>query len=119
MKYTVAFLLVLAVANGALLTPKFKQFMQLKEQAGNAVDAVMDVLNGLKQSAVDERKALDVMHDEEVDRQNAKIGALTTIQKTNRGIYDDAIANREFVEKEIINTHNYIAYIENRFVEIE
>merc|ERR1719446_575326 len=39
--------------------------------------------------------------------------------KTNRGIYDAAIANREFVEKEIVNTDNYIAYIDNRFHEIE
>ena len=38
---------------------------------------------------------------------------------TNRGIYDNAVANREFVEAEIENTHNYIAYIDNRFQEIE
>lgn len=63
MKYTAVFILVLAVANAELLSPKFQQFLQLKEQAGNAVDAVMDVLNGLKQSAIDERNALDVSHD--------------------------------------------------------
>merc|ERR1711990_1379486 len=115
MKYTVAFILVLAVANAELLSPKFKQFMQLKEQAGNAVDAVMDVLNGLRQSALDERAALDVSHDETEAAFARRIGDLTTIMNTNRGIYDDTIKNREFVEQEIVNTANYIDFINNRF----
>lgn len=38
---------------------------------------------------------------------------------TNRGIYDAAIANREFVEAEIEDTANYMAWIENRFLEID
>jgi hypothetical protein len=38
---------------------------------------------------------------------------------TNRGIYDAAIANREFVEAEIADTAAYMAWIENRFVEID
>jgi len=118
MKYTVAFMLVLAVANGQLLSPKFTQFMQLKEQAGNAVDAVMDVLNGLKQSALDERAALDVSHDETEAAFAKRIGDLTAIQNTNRGIYDATIANREFVEQEIVNTANYIDFIHNRFDQI-
>merc|ERR1719213_1248419 len=115
MKYTVAFMLVLAVANGQLLSPKFTQFMQLKEQAGNAVDAVMDVLNGLRQSALDERAALDAAHDETEAQFAQRIGDLTAIMNTNRGIYDAAIANREFVEQEIVNTANYIDFIHNRF----
>merc|ERR1711990_431995 len=108
MKYTVAFLLVLAVANAELLSPKFKQFMQLKEQAGNAVDAVMDVLNGLRQSALDERAALDASHDETEAAFAQRIGDLTTIMNTNR----------EFVEQEIVNTANYIDFINNRFEQI-
>merc|ERR1712110_55602 len=118
MKYTVAFVLVLAVANAQLLSPKFTQFMQLKEQAGNAVDAVMDVLNGLRQSALDERAALDVSHDETEAAFAKRIGDLTAIMNTNRGIYDATIANREFVEQEIVNTANYIAFINNRFGQI-
>lgn len=118
MKYTVAFILVLAVANAELLSPKFTQFMQLKEQAGNAVDAVMDVLNGLKQSALDERAALDVAHDEAEAAFAQRIGDLTTIMNTNRGIYDATIANREFVEQEMVNTQNYIDFIHNRFEQI-
>merc|ERR1712227_270353 len=94
MKYTVAFVLVLAVANAQLLSPKFTQFMQLKEQAGNAVDAVMDVLNGLRQSALDERAALDVAHDETEAQFAQRIGDLTAIMNTNRGIYDATIKNR-------------------------
>merc|ERR1712110_238342 len=115
---TVAFVLVLAVANAQLLSPKFTQFMQLKEQAGNAVDAVMDVLNGLRQSALDERTALDASHDETEAAFAARIGDLTSIMNTNRGIYDATIANREFVEQEIVNTANYIDFINNRFVAI-
>lgn len=119
MKYTVAFVLVLAVANAnQLLSPKFTQFMQLKEQAGNAVDAVMDVLNGLRQSALDERAALDASHDETEAQFAQRIGDLTAIMNTNRGIYDAAIANREFVEQEIVNTQNYIEFINNRFEQI-
>merc|ERR1712110_854592 len=118
MKYTVAFVLVLAVANAQLLSPKFTQFMQLKEQAGNAVDAVMDVLNGLRQSALDERAALDVSHDETEAAFAKRIGDLTAIMNTNRGIYDATIANREFVEQEIVNTANYIEFINNRFAQI-
>jgi len=118
MKYTVAFVLCLAVANAQLLSPKFTQFMQLKEQAGNAVDAVMDVLNGLRQSALDERTALDASHDETEAAFAARIGDLTSIMNTNRGIYDATIANREFVEQEIVNTANYIDFINNRFVAI-
>lgn len=37
---------------------------------------------------------------------------------TNRGIYDAAIANRVFVEQEITDTQNYLAWIANRFVTI-
>ncbi len=65
MKYLAAFVLVLAIANAELLSPKFKQFMELKQSAGFAIDAVMDVLNGLKQSALDERTALDDQHDKD------------------------------------------------------
>jgi hypothetical protein len=115
MKYTVAFVMVLAVANAQLLSPKFTQFMQLKEQAGNAVDAVMDVLNGLRQSALDERTALDASHDQTEAQFAQRIGDLTAIMNTNRGIYDATIANREFVEQEIVNTANYIDFIHNRF----
>merc|ERR1712007_406155 len=118
MKYTVAFVLLLAIANGQLLSPKFTQFMQLKEQAGNAVDAVMDVLNGLRQSALDERAALDRSHDETEAAFANRIGDLTAIMNTNRGIYDSTIANREFVEQEIVNTANYIDFINNRFAQI-
>jgi hypothetical protein len=92
--------------------------MQLKEQAGNAVDAVMDVLNGLRQSALDERAALDASHDEAEAQFAKRIGDLTAIMNTNRGIYDATIANREFVEQEIVNTANYIDFINNRFVQI-
>jgi hypothetical protein len=119
MKYTLAFILVLAVANADLLSPKFTQFMQLKEQAGNAVDAVMDVLNGLRQSALDERAALDAAHDETEAQFAQRIGDLTAIMNTNRGIYDATIANREFVEQEIVNTANYIDFIHNRFDAID
>ena len=119
MKYTLAFILVLAVANADLLSPKFTQFMQLKEQAGNAVDAVMDVLNGLRQSALDERAALDAAHDETEAQFAQRIGDLTAIMNTNRGIYDATIANREFVEQEIVNTANYIDFIHNRFDQID
>merc|ERR1712110_1387036 len=115
---TVAFVLVLAVANAQLLSPKFTQFMQLKEQAGNAVDAVMDVLNGLRQSALDERAALDVSHVETEAAFAKRIGDLTAIMNTNRGIYDATIANREFVEDDIVYTANYIEFINNRFAQI-
>merc|ERR1712113_799887 len=100
------------------LSPKFTQFMQLKEQAGNAVDAVMDVLNGLRQSALDERAALDAAHDETEAAFAKRIGDLTSIMNTNRGIYDATIANREFVEQEMVNTANYIDFINNRFEQI-
>ena len=63
MKYVAILILFIAIANADLLSPKFKQFMELKQSAGFAVDAVMDVLNGLKQSALDERDALDAQHD--------------------------------------------------------
>jgi len=70
----------------------------LKERAGNAVDAVMDVLNGLRQSALDERTALDVSHANAEAAFASRIGELTSIMNTNRGIYDDAVNNRVFVE---------------------
>ena len=62
MKYVAVLILAIALANADLLSPKFKQFMQLKQEAGFAIDAVMDVLNGLKQSALDERDGLDDQH---------------------------------------------------------
>ena len=119
MKLSLALVLVLAVCNAELLSPKFKQFMELKQAAGFAVDAVMDVLNGLKQSALDERTALDAQHD--LDRQAAdtRIAELTSIMNTNRAMYDDTIANREFVEQEIVNTANYIDFINHRFEQID
>jgi len=70
----------------------------LKEKAGNAVDAVMDVLNGLRQSALDERTALDASHDAAEAAFAKRIGDLTSIMNTNRGIYDAAVNNRVFVE---------------------
>ena len=33
-------------------------------------------------------------------------------------MYDQAIANREFVEQEIVNTANYIDFIHHRFEQI-
>jgi hypothetical protein len=38
---------------------------------------------------------------------------------TNRAMYDDTIANREFVEQEIVNTANYIDFIHHRFEQID
>jgi len=38
---------------------------------------------------------------------------------TNRGIYEDAVAHREYIEAEIVNTANYIDYIHMRFGQIE
>ena len=87
----------------------------MKEQASDAVDAVMDVLNGLKQSALDERAALEVQHDSTESDFAKRIAELTAIMNTNKGIYDDAVAHREYVEKEIVNTANYIEYIHMRF----
>jgi len=75
----------------------------------------MDVLNGLRQSALDARAALDVSHDETEVQFARRIGDLTSIMNTNRGIYDATIANREFVEQEIVNTANYIDFIHHRF----
>ena len=57
----------------------------------------MDVLNGLRQSALDERAALDAAHDETEAQFARKIGDLTSIMNTNRGIYDAAVNNRVFV----------------------
>ena len=91
----------------------------MKEQAGDAVDAVMDVLNGLKQSAIDERSALEVAHDAFEAASAKRIADLTFIMNTNHGIYDDAVAHREYVEREIVNTANYIEYIHLRFGQIE
>ena len=42
MKAIACIILFVAIANAELLSPKFKQFMQLKQEAGFAVDAVMD-----------------------------------------------------------------------------
>jgi hypothetical protein len=93
--------------------------MELKQSAGFAVDAVMDVLNGLKQSALDERTALDTQHDADTISANTRIAELTSIMNTNRMMYDDTIANREFVEQEIVNTANYIDFINHRFEQID
>lgn len=87
----------------------------MKKQAGNAVDAVMDVLNGLKQSALDEREALEKSHDATEKHLERKITTLTSIRDTNHGIYDAAVAYREWVESEIVNTDDYIHYIHDRF----
>ena len=87
----------------------------MKEQASDAVDAVMDVLNGLKQSALDERAALEVAHDATEADFAKRIAELTAIMNTNKGIYDDAVEHREFIEREIVNTANYIEYIHMRF----
>jgi len=119
MKYTACIILLLAIANADLLSPKFKQFMELKQSAGFAVDAVMDVLNGLKQSALDERDALDAQHDVDRESHDTRIAELTSIMNTNRAMYDDTIANREFVEQEIVNTANYIDFIHHRFEQID
>ena len=98
MKAIACLILFLAIANAELLSPKFKQFMQLKQEAGFAVDAVMDVLNGLRQSALDEREALDQQHDKDKAAFAKRIADLTTIMNTNRAMFDAAIANRQFVE---------------------
>ena len=119
MKYTACLILLIAIANADLLSPKFKQFMELKQSAGFAVDAVMDVLNGLKQSALDERTAIDTQHDSDTISANTRIAELTSIMNTNRAMYDDTIANREFVEQEIVNTANYIDFIHHRFEQID
>ena len=119
MKYTTIFVLLLAVASADFIDSKMMQFLQLKEQASDAVDAVMDVLNGLKQSALDERADLEVQHDEEESAFAKRIAELTGIMNTNKGIYDDAVAHREFTEREIVNTANYIDYIHMRFGQIE
>lgn len=119
MKVTICIILFLAVANSQLMSPKFKQFMQLKQEAGFAVDAVMDVLNGLRQSALDEREALDNQHDADKASFAKRIADLTTIMNTNRAMFDAAIANRQFVEQEIVNTANYIDFINNRFKQID
>lgn len=37
---------------------------------------------------------------------------------TNHGIYDDAVAHREHVESEIVDTANYIDFIHLRFEQI-
>ena len=58
----------------------------------------MDVLNGLKQSALDERAALEVSHDSFEASSAQRIADLTFIMNTNHGIYDDAVAHREYVE---------------------
>ncbi len=78
----------------------------------------MDVLNGLKQSALDERAALEVSHDAFEAASAVRIADLTFIMNTNHGIYDDAVAHREFIESEIVNTANYIDFIHARFVSI-
>jgi len=78
----------------------------------------MDVLNGLRQSALDERDALDVQHDKDKAAFATRIKDLTSIMNTNRAMLDAAIKNKAFVEAEIVNTANYIDFINNRFVQI-
>jgi len=44
---------------------------------------------------------------------------LRSIRDTNKAIYDAAVKNRVFVEDEIRDTNNYLAWITNRYAEID
>jgi len=117
MKATTIFLICL-VAFAAADQAKMDTLLQMKASAGDAMDTVMQVLNDLKQSAIDERTELDVQHDLKEEYFALQINELTAIRNTNRNIYDDAIANRVYVETEIEDTHNYLTWITNRYAAI-
>ncbi len=97
MKATTLFLICL-VAFAFADQAKMDALLQMKANAGDAMDTVMQVLNDLKQSALDERSELDVQHDIKEEYYAEQVNELTAIRNTNRNIYDDAIANREYVE---------------------
>jgi len=115
MKATFAFLLVLCIANAE----QSMSLLQMKVQAGDAVEAVVEVLNDLKQSALDEREALQEDHEQQETYFANLLREQANIIQTNENSLEAAQAHQDFVEAEIQDTADYIAWINGRFAAID
>jgi hypothetical protein len=114
-------LVAVLLASTAFATSTQDQILALLQtgtKASDAIDAVFDLLNDLKQENIDAQYAADLKNDTDEFIGQATIGKFTEIMNLNRKLFNNAIENRERFENELQETKNYLAWNEARTDEI-
>jgi hypothetical protein len=116
-----ALTLLVLLATTAFATSTQDQIMALLQtgtKASDAIDAVFDLLNDLKQENIDAQYAADLKNDTDEFIGQETISKFTEIMNLNRKLFNNAIENRERFEHELQETKNYLAWNEARVDEI-
>lgn len=96
------------------LNEKVSSVLQSKSKAMDAVDTVLNLLNDLKQSNINEQATADTNNATQESEGLQQIDELVSIRDKMNQILNDASAHRNWVETQLNDAKNYIQWILKR-----
>jgi len=105
-----------AFAAGADMKNKLSALLTVKAQANDAVDSALQLLYDLLQAEHDEQADHDARHAQELEDGHAQIAELTQIHNDIRQQCDNGHSHLDFIDGEINDSNNHIAWVDARVV---
>lgn len=100
------------------LNAKVSSLLQSKAKAMDAVDTVLNLLNDLRQSNINEQATADTSNATQEAEGTQQIDELSSIRDKMNQALSDASTHRQWVETQLTDTKNYIQWIIKRQTDV-